>query len=236
MQISIFLFAFVIASCAAQTWNRLNGALNDISAKGNEVWGISSGDKIWRYNGNTWIQMPGLAVSVGASADGRTWVVNRTGQIFRFNLTTKKWDLIPGQLKQISAMSGDKALGVNAAGGIFLYENNKWIQLPGAATWAGIGDGDERWVVNSSQQIYRWNPFTNVWDRVPGAAVNVDVQNPCRVIVTNAANQIYIWKDNVWERLTGAGKRSTLNGIRYYTVNSYDEIYQSAPNGGCACM
>lgn len=119
-----------------------------------------------------------------------------------------------------------EALGVNRSGGIYLWENNSWRQLPGAATWAAIGEGDERWVINSAQQIYRWNHSRNDWDRMPGAAVNVDVQNPCRVIVTNAANRMYVWKNNNWSLLTGAGTRSTIDNNFYYTVNSAQQIWK----------
>lgn len=117
-------------------------------------------------------------------------------------------------------------MGVNSAGNIYLWENNKWTQQPGAATWAGIGDGDERWVVNKAHQIYRWNHSNKNWDLMPGAADNIDVQNPCRVIVTNAANQIYIWKNNNWQLLTGAGTRSTINENNYYTVNTAQQIWK----------
>jgi len=96
--------------------------------------------------------------------------------------------------------------------------------LPGAGVWAAIGDGDERWVVNRQQMIYRWNLQTNVWDRMPGAAANIDVQNPCRVIVT-ILDKMYIWKNNNWELLTGAGKRSSINEVNYFTVTENDEIY-----------
>lgn len=114
---------------------------------------------------------------------------------------------------------------MNRANNIYLWENNAWTKLPGAATWAGIGDGDERWVINSAQQIFRWNHQTNTWDLMPGKAVNVDVQNPCRVIVTNSTDQMFIWKNNNWQLLTGAGKRSSINECHYYTVNGAQQIF-----------
>ena len=119
-----------------------------------------------------------------------------------------------------------EALGVNRADNIYLWENNAWTKLPGAATWAGIGDGDERWVINRAQQIFRWNHSRNDWDRMPGAAVNIDVQNPCRVIVTNASKKMYIWKNNNWQQLSGSGTRSSLNEKNYFTVNDAGQIFK----------
>lgn len=116
-------------------------------------------------------------------------------------------------------------MGVNRAGSIYLWENDTWTKQPGAATWAAIGDGDERWVINSQQQIFRWNHSKKSWDRMPGAAVNIDVQNSRRVIVTNAVNQIYIWKNNNWQLIKGSGTRSTINKNKYFTVNSNHEVF-----------
>lgn len=119
-----------------------------------------------------------------------------------------------------------QALGVNRGDDIYLWENNAWKQLPGKATWAGIGDGDERWVINRAQQIFRWNHSNNNWDLMPGQAVNIDVQNPCRVIVTTSGSRMYIWKNNNWTLLTGAGTRSTINEYNYFTVNSAHQIWK----------
>ncbi len=115
---------------------------------------------------------------------------------------------------------------MNRGGDIYLWQNNDWTKLPGQATWAAIGDGDERWVVNKDDNIYRWNHSRNDWDQMPGAAVNIDVQNPCRVIVTNSSNKMYIWKNNDWVLLTGVGTRATINECSYYTVNSAQQIWQ----------
>lgn len=128
--------------------------------------------------------------------------------------------------KKLHIYASKLALGVNRRGEIFLWENNAWTKLPGAATWAGIGDGDERWVINSAQQIYRWNLSRKDWDHMPGAAVNVDVQNPCRVIVTTSSSQMYIWKNNNWQLLTGAGTRATITESNYYHVNSAQQIWK----------
>lgn len=119
-------------------------------------------------------------------------------------------------------------MGVNRDSNIYLWENNVWTQMPGKATWAAIGEGDERWVVNSAQQIFRWNHFRKDWDVIPGAAVNIDVQNPCRVVVTNAANQMYVWKNNQWVLITGVGTRATVDSQFIYHVNSGSQIWRGS--------
>lgn len=108
MQTFVVVLLLVIASCTAQTWYQLPGAANEISAKGNEVWVINISQQIFRFTGSSWDHKPGAAVRVGASPDGWTWVVNKNDQIFRWNKLNGDWDLMPGYLVQISAISKDR--------------------------------------------------------------------------------------------------------------------------------
>jgi hypothetical protein len=208
-------------------WTEVPGAAVEISAKGHEVWAINSAQQIYRWNNGGWTHIPGAAVRVGASPDGWSWVVNSVDDIYRFNIGTNSWNQIPGKLVQISAMSKDKALGVNRQGNIYLWENNAWKQLPGQATWAAIGTDDERWVVNSGGHIYRWTHTTSDWTRVPGVAVSVEAQNASRVIVTNGAGNMFAWQSGAWQLLPGECTRATIAHDHAYCVNSARNIFKS---------
>jgi hypothetical protein len=199
----------------------------EISAKGHEVRAINSAQQIYRWNNGGWTHIPGAAVRVGASPDGWSWVVNSVDDIYRFNIGTNSWNQIPGKLVQISAMSKDKALGVNRVGNIFLWENNAWKQLPGKASWAAIGTDDERWVVNSGGHIFRWTHTTSDWTRVPGIAVSVEAQNASRVIVTNGAGNMFAWQSGAWQLLPGECTRATIAHDHAYCVNSARNIFKS---------
>jgi len=231
MQVAIFFFAFVVTSCAAQTWTKYTGDCKDISARGSELWCVGSDKNIWKHNGKDWDKKyVSPSISVGACSDGYVWVVGTDERITRFDPTTKKWEKVPGSLKQISGMSKDKAAGVSSAGIVNVYRNNNWTALPLAikAKWAAMGDGEELWVVDIKDQVYRYNYFTKVFDHVSGvAADNVDVQNPCRIIVTNKNNDIYLWKNISWQKLLGAGKRSTITADKMYTITAKGAVYAS---------
>jgi hypothetical protein len=201
-----------------------------MSAKGNELWVINKAQQIFRWMGTSWKQIPGGAVRVGASPDGWSWVVNGAGNIFRFNVDTQAFEQIPGGLVQINAISKDSAIGVNGADNIFLWVNNAWKQLPGAATWAAIGDGDERWVINRQQQIFRWNHQQDTWEQIPGGATYVDVQNKDRVIVTNAGQNMFVFKNGGWHVLTGGCIRATLNEEKFFCVNGADQLFKGEFN------
>jgi len=219
----------VIIPTALSNWQGIPGAAVDISAKGNEVWVANAGQDVFRFDfvKRDWVKLPGSAVrSVGASPDGWGWVVSREDNVYRFNKDKGVFEQILGQpLVQISAASKDRALGVNKAGDIWLWENNAWKQLPGNAMWAGIGVDDDRWVVNSIHQIFRWNKNINNWDLMPGSAVNVDVQNANRVILTNKEQLMYVWKNGAWNYLTGAtATKSSLNENMGFYVNKEQNI------------
>lgn len=91
----------------AQQWTQVPGAAIDISVKGDELWVINVNQKIYRWTGSSWENKPGAAVSISASPDGWSWMVNARSQIYRWNVDKNKWDLIPGALVQIRALSKD---------------------------------------------------------------------------------------------------------------------------------
>lgn len=160
----------------------------------------------------------------GASPDGWTWVVNAAHGIYRWNVYKQNWEQIPGGLIQVSAASKDRAMGVNSAQQIFLWENNAWRQLPGAATWAATCDNDERWVVNVAGNIYRGNHATNNWVQIPGALKNIDCQNANRVIGTNSADVMFVYENENWQQLPRAATRATIVHDKAYCINSADGI------------
>jgi hypothetical protein len=117
----------------AMPWKQIDGGLARISAGSvTSVWGVNSGDNIFRYTGDdskAWIQIPGALTDIGAAADGTVWGVNRGGDIFRYTWDSTHWKKIPGALKRISAGSRTNVWGVNAAGNIFRYtgdDSNPW--------------------------------------------------------------------------------------------------------------
>jgi len=105
MRLILILLAICISSCVATNWQQMLGSATDISAKGKELWVINKNQQIYRWNGFVWELKPGAAVRVGASPDGYTWVVSKDNKIFRFNVENGNWDVMPGALVQVNAIS-----------------------------------------------------------------------------------------------------------------------------------
>lgn len=78
-----------------------------------------------------------------------------------------------------------------------------WSQMPGAAVEISA-KGNELWVINTHQNIYRWTGLT--WEMKPGAAVRVGASPDGWTWVVNSAHQIYRWNLNnsAWDRMPGA--------------------------------
>ncbi len=94
-------------------WQVIDGGLKQISVGGaSHIWGVNSGDAIFRWNGSGWQGIDGRLKNVSVGADGTVWGVNAGDAIFRWN--GSGWQRIDGGLKQISVGSANSVWGVNA--------------------------------------------------------------------------------------------------------------------------
>jgi len=225
--IKFFLILCAILPVALSQWKKLDGKAQAISARGNEVW-ILNGANIYRWCNQTyeWSKQPPInAVRVAASPDGYTWAINHADNIFRMDPEKGQWEQIPGALMQISAISKNRAVGVNRKEEVFLYDTTGWKQLPGRATWVCIGEMDEMWAINKFQDVYQWDHSKKNWNRIPGKAVNIDCHCPQRVVATNAKNEMWVRVHGTWQLLPGAGKRASLGHRNAFMVTNDNDIY-----------
>lgn len=78
-----------------------------------------------------------------------------------------------------------------------------WKRLPGIAIDISA-KGNEVWVINSAQQIFRWEGSD--WKHIEGFAVQVGASPDGWTWVVTKDDQIFRWNvDNrVWDRMPGA--------------------------------
>lgn len=87
-------------------WKKIPGTARDISigADGTAyvigASAVAGGYEIYKWNGSSWIHIPGGAVRVAVSPTGVPWVVSNDGGIFR--LTNGAWQKRPGLAKDIA--------------------------------------------------------------------------------------------------------------------------------------
>jgi hypothetical protein len=161
------------------TWSLLPGKAMDIGigAEGS-VWIIGykswnsfdtapENAEIFRYNSpsNLWEKVDGNGVRIAVAPDGRPWIVNRDGQIFRrktndLTAGVDQWELMPGSGRDI---------GIGADGSVWLVGGGDWLSNKALFVWSGanwspVGGSGIRisagpdgfpWMVNVDGDIFR---------------------------------------------------------------------------------
>jgi hypothetical protein len=177
-------------------WQQVPGQLRHVAAAGDHCWGVNEADQIFRWNGTTWIHVPGAANWVSVGHDGECWVSNRGGQCFRFHDNT--WQHIEGVVNTLGVRGRNDVYATNSGGQIFHWDGHKWTPLDGAAIQIAVGKDGTVGVVNSAGQIYTRDGLHGQWVHVPGAATQIAVHKKGKMAVVNAHGQIYIWEKNTW--------------------------------------
>lgn len=156
-------------------------ALLQVSVRAaNEVWGLGSGDEIWRWDGKTWSQVDGRLISISAAGDGSVWGVNRGGMIFRRD--GNSWQAVEGQLVQISAARNNEVWGVNANKDIWRWNGSAWTQVAGKLNQVTAGAEGTVWGLRDDGAIVRREG--EQWQVVQGGLVQVAVANPGTIVLS----------------------------------------------------
>ena len=203
-------------STARPGWTQLIGLLSNISAGADgSVWGVNSQGYVYKWSPliGDWVMSTASNVRVIAVApDGRPWVVNSAGQIWRKpdgDPSNGGWQQMPGLAARI-AIGGDGSVWVsNAAGSVFKWDgNSNWIQAPASGvTRIAVTPQGIPWVINTSGQVWAKldaDPKTG-FTRMPGTASDVSV-GPDGVVWATGVGGVGIWRYN------GGGWDSVRNG------------------------
>lgn len=154
-----------IFRAGAESWQRLPGIARDIGIGADgSVWVIgitptAGGFTIHRWNGRDWDVVPGGAVRIDVDPSGNPWVVNDAGGIFRWT-PSGQWQRLPGQATAVTIATNGTAwiLGTDRVPGgfsIHRWTGQNWRRVNGGAV--ALSAGAAPWLVNSDQQIFRWN-------------------------------------------------------------------------------
>jgi len=190
-----------------KSWTKIAGALVQV-ASGAEVWGVNSGDNIYKYLGNNkWQHMPGKLTNIDVSDNGNVWGVNRGQNIYRW--LGSSWQHIGGAAIQVS-VGHSGVWVVNAANNIYYRTGTRgdpnvagtgWVHVPGKLKWIASGKGLIVGV-NSINDIYYRDgisdkaPTGTKWVKIDGKLSQIAVYDD-EVVGTNPAHKIfrtpYIW-------------------------------------------
>lgn len=104
-------------------------------------------------NGASWARVPGSALRIAVDPKGLAWVVNKAGEIFRFD--GKSFVHVPGGAQDIGVGADGEVWLTRGGDSIWRWEGDKWVQKSGAARQVAAGRGGVAWVVNAGNGLFR---------------------------------------------------------------------------------
>lgn len=214
-------------------WRLLPGSARDIAARGTEVWIVGSnpaagGFGTYRWNGTSWITVPGGAVAIALDETMQPWIVNERGGIYRRN--GANWIMMPGAALDIGAgTSGTWVVGTNPVPGgfgVFRWAGTGWAPVPAGAVRITVDQEGAAWVVSDKSGIYRWNGTS--WIAMPGSAIDIGA-GPAGVWIVGVnpvpgGFGIYRWDGSNWVAMPGGGLRIAV-GNEPWVVNDQQLIW-----------
>jgi hypothetical protein len=200
-------------------WEAVGGEADDVAvgAEGS-VWSTGTlGNRsiLARWNGHAWERNGTGGVRVAVDGGGMPWIVDRRGQIARWDGATLK--RLPGRATDIGLGDpGAPAYIVSTrpeSGGFALYywDDPTWHAFTGAAIRIAVGSTGNVWVVNDRNQVWVFEWPTQAWRQLPGAATDIAVGADGSVWIvgtTPAAGGGFVisrWNTMAWEDLPGQG-------------------------------
>ena len=224
----------VVSANGKVNWKKVSGKAVDISSSDgkNAVWATNSKDHILHLVNNKWVKKSGAAKRISVSYWGNPWVVNGSGQVWRW--VSGKWQLVKGlQATDIGLSKAIWAISKTKVGGgytIHQYDDKskKWLKRPGGAVRIAVSQSGNPWVVNSAGSVFRW--LNGKWKGVPGVkAQDIGIGADNSVWVTTKKGEIYFTKDlKKWVKSTGAAVAIDVGfGGAPWVVNKGSDIFTS---------
>ena len=104
----------------------------------------------------------------------------------------------------------------------------EWQQLPGALSQISVGFDGTVWGINSTGQIYVFNPHTPAWQPVTGSLTQIAVGSSTAVWGLNAAGQIYRYDftSQGWDQVPGILSKIAVGADGdVWGMNSSSQVY-----------
>ena len=86
-------------------------------------------------------------------------------------------------------------------GGIYRWNNGRWLQVDGFGMRISVGPDGAPWVINSRNEIYRWN--RSGFDKMPGLARDIAVGGDGTVWIIGTDAGVYKWNGSNWDPMGG---------------------------------
>jgi hypothetical protein len=183
----LLAWSWQAASAVDVTWNKTTGSgLQIASNETGQPWLIGldrvseSGYSIYSYSNGNWIKQAGAGRRITVDSSGRPWMVDDQNKIYRYDLNSNSWQMLPGLGTDIAA-GGDGSIwllgAVKVGGGynVFKWDTTaqNWTLFSGTGLRIAAEKGGSPWVVNENGDIFRYDLQLSSWSQKPGKARSV---------------------------------------------------------------
>lgn len=177
--------------------------------------------------------VPTGASRIAVDVDGWPWVVTANGQIYKYKLATRTWELKPGAAKDIGigANGAVWVIGATAVGadyGIYKWNGTDWANISGGASRIAVDPSGNAWVVNKTGNVFAYNG--SGWDLKQGTVKAKDIAIGANGEIWCTANdgKIYQWLENSWNLRTGdASQVGVAPDGNVWVVNAGGQLYHT---------
>ncbi len=173
------------------------GALAQIAVGADgDAWGLNAQSNIYHYNAQTagFSQVSGSLAQIAVGSSGSVYGVNSAGSIYWYNPGT-------GYFQWVATSIGFTQISVGADGDVWAVKNNAAyhydvLHNSMAATSASIakvmvGYGAAVWGLDSSGNIWQWQPASSTWVQIAGTLSSIAVGTNGSMWVLNSSQQIF---------------------------------------------
>jgi hypothetical protein len=224
------------SATARGSWVEMPGKAKDIGIGANgAVWVIGANRigndwGIFRWNGTGWDGVPGAGTRISVDWKGNAWIINSMQDLYRWD-GSGTW--INMGIKAVDVGLGADgtawAIGTERVGyydwAIHKYGPNGWERMPGGGVAIDVDPKGHALIVNSQQDMYRWDGYA--WHQLPGKATDVGVGADGTVWSIGANGGINRLDRIAWRKVAGDGYRIAVdpNGLPWI-VKSNTGIFQ----------
>ena len=181
------------------------------------VFGINASSDIFHFFPSTGFQLiPGQLTSISVGLATLAWGINKSSDIFIFDIGEGSFEQVQGQLTSISAGADGTVWGINASSGIFRSNasTRSFEHIPGSlASISAAADGTA-WGINASSDIFHFVPGTG-FQQVPGSLASISAGADGTAWGINRSSEVFRFDP-------GSGSFKQVPGILNRLVASTD--------------
>lgn len=126
-------------------WSLVDGKWKGVAIRNkNEIWLVGVDGGISKHDGaatNAFNLPQGKATQISVSEAGNVWAISDGNAIWRYDLPTTTWLLLPGTAKKIAVRSETDVWIIGTDDNLYHFEKNKWVNKDVKAADVAVSSG-----------------------------------------------------------------------------------------------